>query len=113
ADIATLRSTVSASPAQAQTIETALQVLEWVDFDLTLIDQQRAKLVAQSAPTRSVNALRARYGTVVKKLLQPDVMASYEDAQRWAEQLPVDVMLDALRAHGELNKDLLTPSATL
>ena len=113
ADIAAFRSTVSASPAQAQTIETALQLLEWVDYDLALLDQQRAKLVADSAPTRSVNALRARYGTVLTKLLQPDAMASYEEAQRWAERLPVDVVLDAMRAHGALNKDLLTPSATL
>jgi hypothetical protein len=113
ADIAAFRSTVAASPAQAQTIETALQLLEWVDYDLTLLDQQRAKLVADSAPTRSVNALRARYGTVLKKLLQPDAMASYEEAQRWAERLPVDVMLDALRAFGERNKDILTQSATL
>jgi hypothetical protein len=113
ANVVVLRSTLSASPEQAQTIETALQLLEWADYDLTLIDQQRAQLSASSAPTQSIDALRARYGVVLQKLLQPDAMASYEEAQRRAERLPVDIMLDALRAHGELNRDLLTPSATL
>jgi hypothetical protein len=113
ADAAALRSAVSASPAQAQAIEAALQLLEWTDYDLSLIDQQRKTLVAGSAPTQSIDALRARYGTVISRLLQPDAMVTYEEAQRWAERSPVDVMLDALRAHGELNKDLLLSSATL
>lgn len=113
ADVAALRATVSASSAQAQTIQTALQLLEWMDHDLTLIEQQREKLKASSAPVRSIHALRARYGSILEKLLQPDAMGAYQEAQRWAERLPLDVLLDALKAHGERNKDVLAPSATL
>jgi hypothetical protein len=113
ADVAALRSTISATPAQAQTVQTALQLLEWMDYDLTLIEKQRKKLKDSNAPLRSINALRARYGTVLEKLLQPDAMASYEEAQRWAERLPTDVTLDALKAYGKRNEGWLKPADTL
>jgi len=108
-----LRRTMVASSAQAELIGTALQLLEWAQYDLDLLAKQRAKLAAESAPLRSVNALEERYADVLEKLFDTAAPSLYDRAQRWAERLPLDVMLDALRAHGELNKDLLKPSAAL
>jgi hypothetical protein len=111
--VVAIRTSLVASPAQAQAIQQAIQLLEWMDYDLTLIDQQRQKLLADSAPTVSVDALRKRYGAVFEKLLEAGALAAYEEAQLWAERLPIDVLLDALKAHGNLNKEYLVDSATL
>ena len=113
AGLPAFRARLVASPAQAQAVETALQLLEWVDYDLTLLEKQRETLVSSNAPTVSLDLVRERYGAVIQKILEPDVMDVYGTAQRWAERLPIDALLDALRAHGELNKQYLTASATL
>ena len=113
ADAAALRADVVAGSAPTTVIETATAILEAADYDLSLIDQQAAKLAVQNAPRDSVDALRRRYGTVLGHLLQPDARDTYNEAQRWAERLPEDILLDALRAHGSLNMGVLGPSATL
>jgi hypothetical protein len=113
ANVAALRSTLTATQAQVDTVNTAIQLVEWMDYDLTLIEKQREKLKAAGAPVRSVNALRAKYGTVLEKLLQPDAMASYQEAQRWAERLPTDSALDQLKEYGSRNEGWLARADTL
>lgn len=113
ASVHSVRAALVASTSQAQSLDTALQLVEWTRHDLKLIEEQRAKLLSEKAPVDSVDALRARYGAALQKLLAPDALSYQEDAQRYAERLPLDVMLDALRAHGNLNKKHLVDSATL
>jgi len=113
ADAAALRMDIVAGSAQTSVIEMGTVVLEAADHDLSLLDQQAAKLVAQGAPHRSVEALRRRYAAVFDHLFQPDVRNVYDDVQRWAERLPEDLLLDALWQHGSVNEDVLVPSAIL
>jgi hypothetical protein len=110
---AALRANLAPSAEQAGMLDNALQLLEWSEHDLKLIATQRDKLTAEKAPVQSVDALTARYAKVIDQLLTPQAMASYEDAQQAAERLPIDLLLDALKAHGELNKQYLNDSRVL
>ncbi len=112
-EVAALRAASPLEPALATTVSTALRMLEWVDYDLGLIEVQRTRLVADKAPVGSLDFLVARYARVLIRLVRSDVADAYALAQESAERLPVDILLEALKAHGELNRELLKPSQVL
>lgn len=102
--IVALRGNLLATSAQAATIETAEQLLEWIDYDLSLVEQQAEKLVAAGGRTLSVVRLREKYSDVIRHLLDPTALDLYQDTQLQAERLPADILLDGMRERGEFNK---------
>lgn len=111
--VQTMRGNLTALPDQAMSIETAVQLIEWVDYDLELIDKQSTQLTADGARQRSLFRLKRKYGQVVNSLLAPNALGLYQEAQLLAERLPADLMLDAMRKHGEINDGPLVQSTTL
>jgi hypothetical protein len=94
---------LTADPNLKATITTALQIVEWSDEDLALIDPQRQALADKGNDVKRVDQLLGGYRTVLEKLFTADAMAAYNSAQTQAGRLPADILLDALRAHGQLN----------
>jgi hypothetical protein len=103
----------AAAPPAAAAVQDAVELLEAVDNDLRLIARQRATLVAEHTPTTSLEALSLRYADVLSHLLESDATSRYNIAQEWAERQPTDTFLDAVRAHGMLNRDVLDPAAVV
>ncbi len=89
-----------ADRATSARVQTALQLIDWIDQDLLLLDRHREQLVADKKPVRAIDTLYSDYAAALQRVLDAKAMAEFERTQRQAERLPAREAIDILRKAG-------------
>ncbi|MGC5075661.1 eCIS core domain-containing protein [Agrococcus sp. DT81.2] len=97
-------------------VQTALELIDWIDQDLALMDRHREQLLKENKPVRALDSLYADYAAVLQRLLDAKAMDEFERTQKQAERLPAREAIDTLRKAGRFTLpggDLLPDSEVI
>jgi hypothetical protein len=81
-------------------VQTALELIDWLDQDLVLMDRHREQMIKENKPVRALDALYQDYAAVFQRLLDAKAMAEFERTQKQSERLPAREAIDTLRKAG-------------
>lgn len=116
AKVPSVRKSLTGTNADAERLQTALEILARLEAIFPLLDKQAEQFADKPTHLSAVDGVRSAYRQALERLFEQDARASFNSAEQQAKALPrglINIELDRMEAHAEKNHKLLRPAERL